>query len=137
MKRRTKKKVSEDIVELLRYFLFGVLATLVDIGSFYILNSQLGMQYLLANAIAILLSILFAYVCNKRFVFTSHSESKRDNIKEFGKFISARLVTAVLDMLIMWALVDFQHVDENIAKISTQVVVAVLNYVFSKAFVFK
>nr|WP_278046312.1 hypothetical protein [Desemzia sp. C1] len=37
----------------------------------------------------------------------------------------------------MWILVDFLTLDTNIAKIATQFIVVVLNYFFSKFFVFK
>lgn len=130
-------KFKSQLKELISYGFFGVLTTIVNMGVFYILDSLLGVQYLYANAIAIIISILFAYVTNKLFVFSSKTESFKETLNEFFKFIGARLLTGGIDMLTMWALVDGLTLDTNLAKLLTQFVVMVLNYVFSKLFIFK
>lgn len=130
-------KFKSQLKELISYGFFGVLTTLVNMVVFYIFDSVLGVQYLFANAIAIILSILFAYVTNKLFVFSSKTETFKETLNEFFKFIGARLLTGGVDMLTMWALVDGLTLDTNLAKLLTQFVVMVLNYVFSKLFIFK
>ncbi|WP_236005855.1 GtrA family protein [Desemzia sp. RIT 804] len=123
--------------EAIIYLVFGVLTTLVNIVVFYLMDTVLGVQYLIANAVAIVLSILFAFFTNKKYVFKSTSENVQSWLKEFILFCGFRAVSGVFDMLSMWILVDFISFDTNIAKIATQFIVVVLNYFFSKFFVFK
>lgn len=131
------KKLYMKYEEVIVYLVFGVLTTVVNIVVFYVMDSVLGVQYLIANAVAIVLSILFAFFTNKKYVFKSKSESFQSWLKEFVLFSGFRAVSGIFDMLSMWILVDFILVDTNIAKIATQFIVVVLNYFFSKFFVFK
>ena len=121
--------------EIIDYIFFGGLTTLVNIVVFFIFDSLLSWPYLVANAIAIVLSILFAYVTNKLFVFKTSSNDLKENIYEFIKFIGFRLLSGLADMFSMWVLVDLIFVDTNLAKL-TQFIVVVLNYVFSKFYIF-
>lgn len=122
--------------ELIDYIFFGGLTTLVNIVVFFILDSGLNWPYLIANAVAIIVSILFAYITNKLFVFKSTAKSFQENFIEFLKFIGFRLISGLADMLTMWVLVDLIAVDTSISKLLTQFIVVVLNYVFSKFFIF-
>ena len=123
--------------EVIDYIIFGGLTTLVNLIAFYIFDTLIGWPYLVANAIAIILSILFAYVTNKIFVFRTKELGAKENVLEFIKFIGFRGVSGLADMMTMWILVDLITLDTNIAKLLTQFIVVVLNYVFSKFFIFK
>jgi|SRR5690625_1875697 len=122
--------------EVIDYIFFGGLTTLVNIVVFFILDSGLHWPYLIANAVAIIVSILFAYITNKLFVFKSTAKSFQENFIEFLKFIGFRLLSGLADMLTMWVLVDLIAMDTSISKLLTQFIVVVLNYVFSKFFIF-
>ena len=123
--------------EVIDYIIFGGLTTLVNLIAFYIFDTLIGWPYLVANAMAIILSILFAYVTNKIFVFRTKELGAKENVLEFIKFIGFRGVSGLADMMTMWILVDLITLDTNIAKLFTQFIVVVLNYVFSKFFIFK
>lgn len=127
----------EKVKEIINYLIFGVLTTLVNIVSFYVFDRILGWEYLWANAVSIILSILFAYITNKLFVFNSKTETFRAVMQEFVSFISFRLLSGAIDMLSMWLLVDIAILDTLIAKLLTQFIIVILNYIFSKFFVFK
>lgn len=119
--------------ELLNYIVFGVLTTLINILTYQIL-SMAGVTTLTANGIAWILSVLFAYITNRKFVFDSHSENR---IQECLKFYGSRISTGILDMAGMWILVDILHLNGMVSKVGMNVVVIVLNYIFSKLFVFQ
>lgn len=120
--------------EIINYGIFGVLTTLVNIISYFILAKVFGIQYLISNVIAIILSILFAYITNRIFVF----ESKNKNIiKELVLFFYYRLISSIIDMSIMYIFVSVLKFDDMIIKIISNVIVILLNYVFSKLFIFK
>jgi len=131
------KQYYEQYREMINYLIFGVLTTLVNVIVFYIFDTILGLPYLIANAVSIIVSILFAYVTNKRYVFESKAIIWQEQLKEFLLFIGVRAGTGIFDMLSMWIFVSLLHIDTNFAKLLTQFVVVVLNYAFSKLVVFK
>ena len=130
-------KIYNKYREVIDYIIFGGLTTLVNIVAFFIFDTLLNWPYLIANAIAIVVSILFAYITNKLFVFRTKDLPLKENILEFARFIGFRLLSGLADMATMWILVDLLTLDTNIAKLLTQFIVVVLNYVFSKLFIFK
>ena len=67
-------------------------------------------------------------------VFQSKNKNK---LKEAGSFVLARVVTLIMDMLIMFVGVTLLHGNDKLLKLISQVIVIVSNYVFSKLFVFK
>ena len=120
--------------EIINYLIFGVLTTVVNVVVYWLLNTCLNMNYLISNAIAWIVSVLFAYITNRKYVFESNNSSM---INELVKLVGARLSTGIMDMILMWLLVDILSINSLICKILVNVFVIVLNYVFSKVFVFK
>ncbi|AMP21387.1 hypothetical protein AZF37_01900 [endosymbiont 'TC1' of Trimyema compressum] len=122
---------------LLLYVVFGVLTTAVNIFLFWLLADVLHVQYLISNLLAIVVSILFAYITNKWYVFKSKTETRKELIREFITFIGARTGTLIFDMVGMFVLVSFLNLDSLVSKIFVNIVVVILNYVFSRLLVFK
>lgn len=120
----------------IRYIFFGGCTTLVNLGSYAILRMVLGVDMTLANFIAILLAILFAYVVNKQYVFESRTEGWKALLGEFGSFVGMRLSTMFLEIFGVVFMSCLWGIPEVWAKLSIQVVVLILNYIFSKIFVF-
>lgn len=120
--------------EVFFYLVFGVLTTLVNIVSFAILTRLLSAGTVLSNVIAWFLSVLFAYVTNRRWVFQSE---RGDVLREAAAFFSGRLGTGVLDTLVMFVTVDLLGWNDLLMKIISNVIVIILNYIISKLFVFK
>jgi len=120
--------------ELILYGIFGVLTTIVNILVYYICANILTIHYLISTVIAWLISVLFAYTTNRKFVF----ESKNKNIiKEIISFFSFRILSGFIDVAIMYAFVDIFKWNDLIVKILANVIVIILNYIFSKLFIFK
>ena len=117
-----KKLYASDVV---RYVFFGGCTTLVNLVSFFLLR-QAGVQRDLANVISIILAILFAYVVNSKFVFQDKCETLRDHIQPFMKFISARLVTMVIEVGGVWLLVEILRMNDMMGKFITQFIVLAL-----------
>lgn len=120
--------------EVLLYLIFGGLTTLVNIVVYALCTKLFYINWEISNIIAWILSVLFAYVTNRKYVF----ESKSNNIvKEMTSFFGFRLLSFALDMGFMYLFVDMIRMNDMFAKIIVQVIVIVLNYVFSKLFIFK
>lgn len=124
------------IKEILWYGFFGVLTTLVNIISFYLLDKT-GMNVYLNNFIAWFLSVLFAFVTNKLFVFNSKSLDKKVIMKEVISFFFFRILSLGIDMAGMYICISMMNMNRMISKVLMNVVVIVANYIFSKIFIFK
>ena len=120
--------------EVLMYLLFGGLTTLVNILSFFILR-KLSVGVYVSNLIAWVVAVLFAFITNKLFVFESKDKSKIG--KELISFFGFRILSLGVDMGAMYLLLQVINTGEVFAKIIANVIVIILNYIFSKLFVFK
>lgn len=89
-----------------------------------------------AATFAWIVAVIFAFFTNKYFVFESAEKSKKGIGKEFVSFIGGRLFSYGCELAIMFILVDRLHLNELIIKIAANVVVLILNYIFSKFLVF-
>lgn len=121
---------------MINYLIFGILTTLINIGLFWIMVSWFDLNYQLATVFAWVLSVAFAYITNKRYVFDSKSFARSDIAKELGQFYFFRMISLLLDMVLMYLLVELVHAGEIYAKIVANLVVILFNYVASKWFIF-
>lgn len=119
------------------YLFFGVLTTLVNIVTFDVLWHFLGWNYQIANALAYLISVIFAYVTNKLWVFNSHTDTWSAFWKEMGSFFLFRAASWVIDQGTMTIGVSLLHGNGLIVKIIANAVVIILNYIFSKFIIFR
>ncbi len=122
--------------ELLLYLIFGVLTTVVNWVIYFPLVNLFSVHYQLANVIGWVAAVLFAFVTNKVFVFEKKDFSPAKVGKELLSFTLSRVVSLLSEMAVMFLFVDLIPLGENIAKVIAAVLVVVLNYVFSKLFVF-
>lgn len=133
----TIKRLWNKYKEILLYLVFGGVTTLVNYGVYVICGHVFHMDVVPANIIAWVLAVIVAYVTNKLWVFESKSWNIRIVGKEFGEFVLARLATLVIETILLWIFVDKLHVNDLIMKIITNVIVVILNYIFSKFIIFK
>lgn len=129
--------------EIINYLVIGVLTTIVSLATKYallftILDATNGIQLQIAVVLSWIVSVTFAYITNRIIVF----KSKNKNIlKEFISFILSRISTLLMEMFIMWFFITLLKLDSDlwviIWTIVAQAVVIILNYIFSKIFVFK
>ena len=120
--------------EIIMYLIFGILTTVVNIVVYFIASNVLNINYLISNATAWFLSVLFAYVTNKLYVFES---SSKEFIKEIVAFFFFFLATGILDMFLMWLFVTVASLNDVVVKIFVNILVIIMNYIFSKLFVFR
>lgn len=143
--------------EIISYLFWGVMTTIVSWGSYSIfallfqkqetvkdvLDLNMSLTVLIANVLSWLCAFLFAYVTNKLWVFHSKSWNLKVVLPEFGKFFSARALTGIFEIIAVPFLVGIGlnqtifGIEGMVAKILVSVLVVLLNYVFSKVFIFK
>ena len=125
--------------EVINYIMVGILTTLVSLVVYYalvltILNPEDALLLQVANVISWIAAVTFAYFANRKFVF----ESKNEHIVlEAMKFYLSRLGTLLLDMTIMYIGVSLLFYNDKFVKIIVQIIVIIVNYIFSKLFVFQ
>lgn len=137
--------------ELITYVVFGVLTTLVNFFAFWIFTKIFGEDlYLVNNAIAWVVGVVFAYITNKLFVFESKSWDLKVITKEITGFLGARIFSFLVEEGGMFlfvsvlglgekslTLLGFTITGQFIVKILLAVIVVILNYIFSKFFIFR
>ena len=119
--------------ELFWYVVFGTLTTIVNIVVYFALE-YIGVNYIISNIIAWFLSVLFAYVTNRIWVFESKSP---DILKEMVLFFSGRIFSGVLDTALLYLFVDILTLGNTFSKIAVEIIITILNYLLSKLIVFK
>lgn len=119
------------------YGVFGVLTTLVNIVTYNFCYNHLGISNTLSNIAAWILAVTFAYLTNKVWVFDSKSWKWEVLKREVLAFISCRLATGILDIVIMFVCVDILGLHALLMKVISNVLVIILNYIFSKLVIFK
>lgn len=130
--------------ELLSYLFFGGATTLVSILSRLVIY-RISHQEILATILANIIGILFAFITNDTVVFKQ--ERKNWPIR-LVKFFLARLSTLGLDVLLTYIFVTSypdiigQFVNDQLDQVNAietliaQVLIIILNYIFSKVYVF-
>lgn len=120
-----------------RYLFAGGCTTLVNFGIYTALTRIAGLNENIANIIAVCVSVLFAYVINKIFVFRSKTESNRALLREFVAFVGARGFTIGVDVGGLYVLHTLLGVNDLIVKAGLTILIIVLNYIISRFWVFE
>lgn len=131
------RSLIEKYWDILSYLFFGVLTTLVNYAVYLPVYNLLGFSASVSNVFSWVAAVAFAFLTNKPFVFKSHDWSKETVIPELTKFVSCRIASGVMETVILLVTVDILGWNGNIWKLLTQIMVMVLNYVFSKLVVFR
>ena len=127
----------EKYKEIINYLIFGVLTTIINIITYYIVADVLKINYLVSNILAWVLSVLFAYITNKIYVFESKTTGFKEALRECISFFICRSFSGLIDMGFMYIMVDLILFPGILAKVISNIVVIILNYILSKLLIFK
>ena len=123
--------------ETVSYLIFGVLTTVVNYVVNYLCYYRAGLSTFTSNNIAWVISVIFAFVVNKLFVFKSKSLKMDVIFKELYTFVIARLLSWGFETVFMVVSVDLCHMANWLAKLLSNVFVVIMNYFASKFLIFK
>ena len=121
--------------EITNYLIFGILTTILNIVLFYLLKKII--DYKIANLITLLVVKIVAYLCNKKYVFKSKCENKKELFKETIRFAITRFLTFLIDYFGLILLVEIVKFSKMFSKVLILGIVIILNYIFGKLIVFK
>lgn len=123
--------------EIILYLIFGVLATVVNLAIYFLSAKILLVDEVISNVFAWMGSVIFAFVTNKVWVFESRGKSRKEVLREAISFFGFRAISGAFDVGVFALLVKVFLWNDAIVKIGLQVAITILNYVFSKIFVFR
>lgn len=125
--------------EIVMYGIFGVLTTVVNYAAYLAGMAVLSGKYanVTSTCAAWVISVLFAYFTNRKWVFGSAAVGFAPRVRECAAFFAARIFSGVIDLAIMYAAVDVMGFDGRIVKLLSNVLVIIINYILSKFIIFK
>lgn len=132
--------------EVIFYIIFGVLTTIVNIVTSYVLKAFFHIEGNIASTIGIIVCVLFAYFTNRKLVFNSQAVTIKEKLTEFWKFSLGRAFTMIVEIIGVFLLNNIIHAfygmfSDNTAylinKLIISAIVIVLNFFISKFFAFK
>lgn len=122
--------------EVINYLITGFIGVVVSVLSFYICR-KIKLSILFSNIISWIIAVILMYILNKLFVFKTKTENNKQLMQEFFSFIFARIITLIIETIIIYVGVILITKNDTIVKVFAQIVIIILNYIFSKIFIFK
>ena len=131
------RKLFRKYRQLCSYVFWGTGTTIVNYGVYFLCTELLQIHYLTSNVIAWTISVIYAFIVNKLLVFASKSWKPEIALKELFQFVSARLLSGILETALLFIFVDFFHISDAITKILASIIIVIINYFVSKRLIFK
>ena len=122
----------QTIVEFIKFGIVGFSSTIINFGLYYLLV-WLDVQYLIANLIGWLCSVVNTFYWNNKYVFSSDSHWFVVLLRTYATYILSLVLTSVL----LWLLVDWMGLSEWISPIIVLMTTVPINFVINKFWTFK
>ena len=130
-------KIYRKNEEAVSYLVWGGVAFVLGTGLFYVFANVMGLYEQIANILSWVICVIFVYFTNRTFVFKSKVKGFKNRLKEFKDFVTARVLTLVMENIILFVMIDLLSVNNMISKLVGQFAVIVSNYFLSKLWIFK
>ncbi|MBR4982479.1 MAG: GtrA family protein [Lachnospiraceae bacterium] len=130
-------KIYRKHKEAIDYLFWGGVAFLLSMVLFYLFANVMNIYEQIANIISWVICVIFTYLTNRTFVFCSKVKGFKNIFKEFKDFVTARLLTLVMENAILFVMIDLLNLNNMVSKLVGQFVVIVSNYFLSKLWIFK
>lgn len=130
-------KLTKKYKETISYLIFGILSTIVNIATYVFFSRIIKINFMVSNIIAWFVAVIFAYITNKFFVFESKNINIKFILKEITSFMSLRILSGLTELILMYIMINIMLINDFIVKIITNIVVVILNFIFSKLIIFK
>lgn len=129
-------KIIKKYDEVIRYLIIGVLTTIFSLLIYYLFSRGINLDYKISIILSWFMTVIFAFFSNKVVVFKSRTNYIKDFLFEIVNFFKYRILSLLIDFFIMIILIEIININDLIAKVIVQVVIIIVNYVFSKFLVF-
>lgn len=130
-------KIYKKYKEAIDYLFWGGVAFVLSMVLFYLFANVMNIYEQIANILSWIICVIFTYITNRTFVFQSKVKGIKNIFKEFKDFVTARLLTLVMENVILFVMIDLLTINNMVSKLVGQFVVIVSNYFLSKLWIFK
>lgn len=120
---------------LIGYLIVGGLATIVEWAGFWLFSEKLSIEYLLATALAFAISTFANWLFGRLLVF--RGKQQQSLLREILSVYLASIVGLLLNLLIMFLLVQLLGVEKMIAKMAATALVFTYNYLVRKLIIYR
>lgn len=127
------KKLLHKYREPLIYIINGGFTTIINFAVYIVMTKLFGTHVLIANTIAWITAVIYAFVTNKIFVF----RNRQNILKQFVMFSGLRVISYLIEETALYLFVIRWNFDDLIVKILVAVIIVATNYIFSKFIIFK
>ena len=132
------KQIYHKYKEIIKYIIFGGFTTIINIITYLILTKIIKLDLLISNVLAWFISVLFAYITNRIFVFNSQNKKVKSILIEISTFYVAMIASLVCcDILLFNIMIKVLHINDITTKLILQIIVIIMNYILSKFIIFK
>lgn len=128
IERQNFKKI---LAQFIKFASVGVLNTLIFLIVYYVLI-YIGINYIIANIIGFLISVINAYILNKKYVFKQNNSNK-----SFIKVVVSYALTTILSTLLLYIMVDVFKISNKIAPLINLFITTPINFFMNKFWAFK
>jgi len=131
------KNGNTQITEVINYLVFGFLTFCISVLTYIFFSEYMYLKPVIANLYSWFFSVFFAFLTNRIWVFGASTNGVEGYLKQMLYFFIARMLTLLIEEVILYILITWLVYSNVVVKIVAQVVVIVLNYVISKLWIFK
>lgn len=120
--------------QIILYLFFGICTTAINTICYGTLHELLCVDNIPSTILAWMAAVIFAFITNKVYVFESKRTKTSERLKEFASFFSCRIMTGILDVLIMVVAVDYLKWNSLVWKLISNIIVTIINSNFAPCF---
>ena len=128
-----KEKITNLVKQAFKFGIVGALSTVIDFGLLFLLQSVVGINYLVASTASFMISLVFNYICSMKYVFVGKKDSSK--IREFIIFLILSLIGLGLNEFFLWIFHGKGKINLMVAKLLATAIVMVWNFVSRKIFI--
>ena len=118
---------------LILYGIIGSFTSTLDFLVFTALTRLVGINYLVANCISVLVGITTSFCLNRTYNFKVSDKTAQ----RFGIFLTVGLTGLLMSNVILWVGIEKLHGDETITKLASIVLVVFFQFLFNKFITFR
>lgn len=134
----------KNLVQFFKFGIVGVSNTLVS----YLLNLlclfvlhkyEVSFDYVIANTVAFVLSVLWSFYWNERFVFTEKQDSYQSNrlVRLLKMYLSYGFTGIILNNVLSFLWISVLGISKAIAPLINSAIGVPINYVINKKWTFE
>ena len=125
-------KLKQLIAQIIKFGIVGIIAFCIDYGIFLVLTYAFNVNYLIAGAVAFIVSTIFNYSASMRYVF--QGKETQTAMQQFTIFVVLSVLGLGLNQVFLWIFVDMCHIAEWLSKLIATALVMVYNFITRKIF---